>query len=129
MASSALAISAHFDRKNTFGTFNAGSLTVSFRSAGLGNDVPNVAVFLTGEVACVNGGNHIPKADNKSAVGGGGSFAVVNGAASGTIDATGSPKCGAGQTLVYQNITVWINSTGVQDTSTADASLNLGSFS
>ena len=129
-ASSALATTGtHFDSRNTYGTFDAGSLTVTFRVAGLGNDAPQVAVWVTGTAACVNGGDHVPKAANKSAVGGGGDFAVVNGVSTGSFLVTGTPHCGGGQTLVYQDITIWVNDAGLQDTSTANASLRLGNFS
>ena len=75
-ASSALADSAKFDRRNTFvvppGVQDNGSLSVHFRETGLGNTPNPVAYTLSADAdavyACQNNGGNFPSDPKKTAV-------------------------------------------------------------
>jgi hypothetical protein len=102
-APSAFADSPHFISEGTAGITNSGAYQVSnFKEAGLGNTVSTESITLhvdsaTATYACVNGGGKHPKAVNKQSVSSPltftGSFAVRNGATTGTIQ-VGPPPAG-----------------------------------
>jgi len=114
----ALAASPHFQAKNTSvsGPNANGDLTVSFRIAGLGNDLDSVRITLTSDAsavyACRNNGGNFPSDPKKktvsTAVSVSGTFPVHNGSASGSL--TLSPpdstlNCPGGQHAVLAQIT------------------------
>jgi hypothetical protein len=111
----ALAQNPHFLSTNTGGIDGDGELTVSFRIAGLGNDIDTVAITLTGDAtaqyACQNRGGNFPedpkKQTEEAAVRDEGTFPVRNGAARGSL--TLEPPatdldCPGGQRVVLASI-------------------------
>jgi hypothetical protein len=112
MRSTAFAESPHFISASATGVASNGTLSVTFKEAGLGNQITNVQVTLSGQgsanYACINGGGKHPSATNKETVNGpvssGGSFPVRNGSTSGTLTlsppSAGSFSCPSGQSLV-----------------------------
>jgi hypothetical protein len=103
LGASLYAGSPHF----VFCTFNVSSSSVSVlaKEAGLGNE-DQVDAQLTGEVACINPGNHHPKADNKEAIAAAGTFPVQNGKADISLVATVDfqPECSPPMTLSFSNL-------------------------
>jgi hypothetical protein len=106
----------------TGGIQGDGDLTVNFRIAGLGNDIDEVAITLTGDAtaiyACQNRGGNFPEDPKKqtevSEVTDVGTFPVRNGSARGSL--TLEPpetdlRCPGGQRVVlasieYENVTL-----------------------
>ena len=99
----------HFNNKETTATRDGDNLLVDFKLSGLG-DIDIVAVTVTADAACINGGGKKPKAANKSEVSVGGDFAVQNGSAEGTVTVTPADRpellCGTGQSLQYSNVVI-----------------------
>jgi hypothetical protein len=90
------------------------SLTVSGKEAGLGSE-PQVHVVVTATAACINPGDHHPKAANKQSVSAEGDFPVQNGKAefSLTVTATFQPNCSPPMTVVFSNVTVTDTTSGI----------------
>ena len=130
-APSALATSPHF--VNTNGTLNSnGSLTVSFKEAGLGTN-QNIDFLLTADATvvyvCVNKGGANPAAQNKTTVSGpvsaGGTFSSgKNGQVTASLTvqppSPGGFSCPNGQKLLvasvsYTNVTISDTTNGVSE--------------
>ena len=114
----AFAVSPHFNYANVTGV-TSNSITVSFKESGLGNSLDSVNITLSGTAECINGGNHHPKAANKTAEGASGTFNVSNGQATGslTMFATNiSPSCSPPMVIAWTNLTV--TDTTFSDTTT-----------
>ncbi len=96
---------------------SSGDLIVSWKEAGLGNDVTifyTASAYATADYGCINGGGNHPKAANKvtvdGPVSGSGYFnSGQNGTISGSLTlyppSVGSFSCPSGQTLVLADIT------------------------
>jgi hypothetical protein len=101
----ASAVKAHF--LFTTGTVNAdGSITVTFKEAGLGNSLNSVLISISGTADCINGGGSHPKAANKSALAASGTFTVSNGQASGSLTTNApafTPSCTPPMTVQVVN--------------------------
>ena len=108
-AQAAFAGSPHFVGTPTI-TRDGDSLTVSGKVAGLGNET-QIHVVLSADVACVNPGSNLPKAENKGDTVGEGNFPVQNGKANFSVTGTGttSPDCSPPMTLQYSNVTVTVS--------------------
>jgi hypothetical protein len=104
----ASAVSAHFLFAN--GTVNSdGSLTVSFKEAGLGNSLNSVNISVSGTAECINGGGNHPKATNKTGVAASGTFSVSNGNATGTLTTNApnfQPPCNPPMTVQFVNVVI-----------------------
>ncbi len=99
--------SPHFVDSTVSATNTDGTLTVSGKEAGLGDEL-QVHIVVTATALCINrGGNH-PKAVNKEDVSTAGDFPVQNGKAdfSLTLTATFQPPCSPPMTVEYTNVTV-----------------------
>jgi hypothetical protein len=118
-----LADSPHFISASASGPSSSGTLTVSFKEAGLGTNLLITYVAsadATATYACINGGDKHPKASNKETVSGPvsatGTFSSgKNGSISQSLTlsppSAGSFTCPSGQTLVlafvsYTNIAI-----------------------
>jgi hypothetical protein len=115
-ATAALADSPHFlFANNSVGS--TGTLTTSFKEAGLGTGTTSVTITLKADATAVyqcfnNGGNH-PKAGNKETVSAAlqtsGNFPVRNGQTTGGLSvgppSQGDFSCPSGQTLFLQTVT------------------------
>jgi hypothetical protein len=114
----ASAASAHFLFAN--GVVNAdGSITVSFKEAGLGNSLNSVQISVSGTAVCINGGSKNPKASNKTGLAASGTFSVSNGNATGTLTTNPpnfQPSCSPPMTVQITNVT--ITDTTFNDTAT-----------
>jgi hypothetical protein len=133
MAITVLAQNAHFMRCDS-SVANNGSLSVSFRIAGLGggaSDTITASTTATSTWGCLNGGNQCPNAQNKFTTSQqiSGQLTVTaghNGSASGTI--TLSPArppnfCPNGQQMVLISVTygdVTLTNSATSDTCTTD---------
>ena len=95
-------------------TRDGNSLTVSGKEAGLGNE-DQVHIVVTATAACINPGDHHPKAANKEDVSAEGDFPVQNGKAnfSLTLTATFQPDCTPPMTLVFTDVTVTDTTNGI----------------
>jgi hypothetical protein len=119
----AVAQNAHFVRASASGPNNDGSLTVSWKEAGLGDNVLIdyvAAADATATYACINRGGQHPQAANKETLAGPlatpGSFASgKNGTISASLDvgplSAGTFSCTGGQNLVlafvsYTNVSI-----------------------
>src|SRR5690349_11064038 len=93
-AQAAFAGSPHFVSNTVTVSRSDNSLTVSGKEAGLGNE-SQVHVVVTATAACINPGDHHPKAANKESVSAEGDFPVQNGKADFTltVTATFQPDC------------------------------------
>ena len=115
----ALAVGAHFNSCSKSSQGN--NVVVSFKEAGLGNDVTCISVSATAEAtyACFNGGNKNPSAANKRTISeervATDCFTPRNGSISGSLTVTppgpGDFSCPSGQTLrllsvSYSNVKV-----------------------
>ena len=91
-------------------TRDGDALTVSGKVAGLGDET-QINVAVTADVACVNPGNNLPKAENKGATIAEGTFPVQNGKALFSVTGTGttSPDCSPPMTLRYSNVVVTVS--------------------
>jgi hypothetical protein len=133
----ALAASPHFQAKDTSvsGSNANGNLTVSFRIAGLGNDLDSVKITLSSNkanavYACQNNGGNFPRDPKKQTVSSelsvSDTFPVKNGSAKGSLTLTppdSTLNCPGGQHAVlaritYNNVTL----------SAPGDSVNLGDF-
>ena len=108
-AEAALAGSPHFVGTPKI-TRSGDAITVSGKVAGLGNET-QINVAVTADVACVNPGNNLPKAENKGATIAEGTFPVQNGKALFSVTGTGttSPDCSPPMTLRYSNVVVTVS--------------------
>jgi hypothetical protein len=108
--------SAHWvDDKVTLSQ-DGNTLTVAFKEAGLG-DEPQVHVVLSADAACVNPGSNRPQAANKQTFTAAGDFPVQSGYAEGTLSVTAefdpSSPCPDPMTVVYSNITLTDQTSGI----------------
>ena len=101
--------SPHFVGTPTI-TRSGDALTVSGKVAGLGDET-QINVAVTADVACVNPGSNLPKAENKGATIAEGTFPVQNGKALFSVTGTGttSPDCSPPMTLRYSNVVVTVS--------------------
>jgi hypothetical protein len=108
-----LAGSPHFVGAVT-ATQSGNTLTISGKEAGLGNE-DQVHIVVTATAACINPGDHHPKAANKESVSAEGTFPVQNGKAnfSLTVTATFQPDCTPPMTVVFSDITVTDTTNGI----------------
>jgi hypothetical protein len=83
------------------------TLTVVGKEAGLGNE-DQINVVITATAACINPGDHHPKAANKEAVSAAGLFPVQNGKSnfSLTLTASFSPECSPPMTVEFSDVSV-----------------------
>jgi hypothetical protein len=83
------------------------TLTVDGKEAGLGDET-QVNIVLTADAACINPGEHHPKAANKESVTAAGSFPVQNGQAlfQLSVTATFQPECSPPMSVQFTDITV-----------------------
>ena len=86
------------------------ALTVSGKVAGLGDET-QIHVTVTADVACVNPGSNLPKAENKGATIASGDFPVQNGKAYFSVSGTGTtdPDCAPPMTLQYTNVVLTVS--------------------
>src|SRR6266536_3018816 len=90
--------SPHFVDSTVSATNTDGTLTVSGKEAGLGDEL-QVHIVVTATALCINrGGNH-PKAVNKEDVSTAADFSL-------TLTATFQPPCSPPMTVEYTNVTV-----------------------
>ena len=91
-------------------TRSGDALTVSGKVAGLGDET-QINVAVTADVACVNPGNNLPKAENKGATIAEGTFPVQNGKALFSVTGVGTtqPDCSPPMTLRYSNVVVTVS--------------------
>jgi hypothetical protein len=101
--------SPHFVKSPTI-TRSGDALTVTGKVAGLGDET-QINVAVTADVACVNPGNNLPKAENKGAAIAEGTFPVQNGKANFSVTGVGttSPDCSPPMTLRYSNVVVTVS--------------------
>jgi hypothetical protein len=113
-AQAAFAGSPHFVSNTVSVSREGNSLTVSGKEAGLG-DEDQVHIVVTATAACINPGQHHPKAANKESVSAEGLFPVQNGKAdfSLTVTATFQPNCTPPMTVVFSNVTVTDTTSGI----------------
>jgi hypothetical protein len=113
-AQAAWAGSPHFVSNTVTVSRTDNSLTVSGKEAGLG-DESQVHIVVTATAACINPGDHHPKAANKESVSAEGNFPVQNGKAefSLTVTATFQPDCTPPMTVVFSNVTVTDTTSGI----------------
>ena len=106
--------SAHFVDDTVTASRSGNSITVSGKEAGLG-DESQVHIVVSATAACINPGDHHPKAANKQSVSAAGDFPVQNGKAnfSVTLTATFQPDCTPPMTVVYTNVTVTDTTNGI----------------
>ena len=114
LAAAAVAVPAWAGSPHFVGTPTAtrsgDALTVSGKVAGLGDET-QINVAVTADVACVNPGNNLPKAENKGATIAEGTFPVQNGKALFSVTGTGttSPDCSPPMTLRYSNVVLTVS--------------------
>ena len=114
LAAAAVAVPAWAGSPHFVGTPTAtrsgDALTISGKVAGLGDET-QIDVAVTADVACVNPGNNLPKAENKGATIAEGTFPVQNGKALFSVTGTGttSPDCSPPMTLRYSNVVVTVS--------------------
>ena len=120
LASAAVAVPAwagspHFVGTPTI-TRSGDALTVAGKVAGLGDET-QINVAVTADVACVNPGSNLPKAENKGATIAEGTFPVQNGKALFSVTGTGttSPDCSPPMTLRYSNVVVTVSGDSFAD--------------
>ncbi len=124
--------SPHFISASASGPNSSGNLVVSFKEAGLGNNVLityAATADATATYACINGGGKHPKASNKETVSGPvsatGTFSSgKNGTISQSLTlsppSAGSFSCPSGQTLVlafvsYTNVAITDTTNGITE--------------
>ncbi len=114
LVSAAIAVPAwagspHFVGSPTI-TRSGDALTVTGKVAGLGDET-QINVAVTADVACVNPGNNLPKAENKGSTIAEGTFPVQNGKALFSVTGTGvtDPDCAPPMTLRYSNVAVTVS--------------------
>ncbi|WP_369234742.1 hypothetical protein AB5J56_23500 [Streptomyces sp. R21] len=113
LAGPAAAGNAHFVGTPT-ATRSGGTLTVSGKEAGLGNEA-QVHDVLSAAALCINGGGHHPKAVNKESVSTEGTFPVQNGKADFTLSVTASfsPSCSPPMTVAFTDISITDTTNGI----------------
>ena len=113
----AFAGSPHFVSNTVTASRTGNSLTVSGKEAGLG-DESQVHIVVTATAACINPGDHHPKAANKESVSAAGDFPVQNGKAnfSLTLTAVFQPSCSPPMTVQFSDITVADTTNGISTT-------------
>ena len=113
-AHAAYAGSPHFVSNTVSVSRTDNSLTVSGKEAGLGDEA-QVHIVVTATAACINPGQHHPKAANKQSVSAAGDFPVQNGKADFTltVTATFQPNCSPPMTVVFSNVTVTDTTSGI----------------
>jgi hypothetical protein len=113
-AQAAFAGSPHFVSNTVTVARTDNSLTVSGKEAGLGNE-SQVHIVVTATAACINPGDHHPKAANKESISAEGNFPVQNGKADFTltVTATFQPDCSPPMTVVFSNVTVTDTTSGI----------------
>ena len=113
-AHAAYAGSPHFVSNTVSVSRTDNSLTVSGKEAGLGDEA-QVHIVVTATAACINPGQHHPKAANKESVSAAGDFPVQNGKADFTltVTATFQPNCSPPMTVVFSNVTVTDTTSGI----------------
>jgi hypothetical protein len=110
----AYAGSPHFVSNTVTASRTGNSLTVSGKEAGLG-DESQVHIVITATAACINPGDHHPKAANKQSISAAGDFPAQNGKSefSLTVTATFQPDCTPPMTVVFSNVTVTDTTNGI----------------
>lgn len=110
----ALAGSPHFIRSATTVTVSGNTVTVTGKEAGLG-DESQIHVVLSADAACINPGDHHPKAANKESFNAAGDFPVQNGKADFTLTVTASfqPDCSPPMTVAWSNIVLTDTTNGL----------------
>jgi hypothetical protein len=113
-AHAAFAGSPHFVSNTVSVSRTGNTLTVSGKEAGLG-DEDQVHIVVTATAACINPGDHHPKAANKESVSAEGNFPVQNGKAdfSLSVTATFQPNCTPPMTVVFSDVTVTDTTSGI----------------
>ncbi len=113
-AGPASAGSPHFVSNTLTATQDDGTLTVSGKEAGLG-DEDQVHIVVDATASCINPGNNKPQAGNKESVSAEGDFPVQNGKAefSLTLTADFQPDCSPPMTVVWTDITVTDETSGI----------------
>lgn len=115
MAGTALAgvTGAHFVGAPSIIT-SGDTVSASGKVAGLGN-VEQIHVTLSGDAACINGGDNHPKAANKESFSTAGDFPVQNGKAEFSLDltATFQPNCSPPMTVQWSNVVITVTAPGV----------------
>jgi hypothetical protein len=83
------------------------TLTISAKEAGLGDET-QINVTITATALCINGGQHNPKAANKTTVTGTVVVPVQNGKADYTLQVTAAfqPPCNPPMTVVFTDVTL-----------------------
>jgi hypothetical protein len=107
LATTAVAVNAHFINNATSVTRSGNSLQAVFKIAGLGTNVTTVQVTLQADAQCVNPGSNKPKAGNKQTFSASGNFDVdKSGSAEGslTLTATFQPDCTPPMTVEFSNV-------------------------
>jgi hypothetical protein len=99
--------SPHFVDSTVTATRTDNTLSISGKEAGLG-DEEEVHIEVSATAACINPGEHHPKAANKESLSEEGTFPVQNGKAnfSLTLTATFQPECSPPMTVVFTDVTV-----------------------
>jgi hypothetical protein len=110
----AYAGSPHFVDSTVTASRTDNTLTVTGKEAGLGDEA-QIHVVVNATAACINPGDHHPKAANKESVSAEGTFPVQNGKAEFTLSltATFQPDCTPPMTVVYTNVTVTDTTNGI----------------
>ena len=104
----AYAGSPHFVDDSATATNNHnGTVTVSGKEAGLGNET-QIHINVTATALCINGGGNHPKAVNKTSANAQGDFPVQNGKADFSLNLTAvfQPSCSPPMTVQWTNIVV-----------------------
>ena len=105
----AYAGSPHFVDDSATATNNHnGTVTVSGKEAGLGNET-QIHVNVTATALCINGGGNHPKAVNKQSVSAGADVPVQNGKADYSVllgPAVFTPSCSPPMTVGWSNIVI-----------------------
>ena len=95
-------------------TRQGNTLVVNGKEAGLGDEA-QVHIVINASAACINPGDHHPKAANKESVAAEGTFPVQNGRAefSLTLTATFQPECAPPMTVVFTDVRVSDTTNGI----------------
>jgi hypothetical protein len=114
LATPAWAGSAHFVTSATAISRTDNTLTVSGKSAGLG-DESQIHLVLTTTAACINPGNQDPAAANKQSLSVAADFPVQNGHSdwSLSVTATLQPSCSPPMTIVFSDVMVTDTTNGL----------------
>jgi hypothetical protein len=114
LATPAYAGSPHFVDGTVTASVDGSTLTVSGKEAGLGNEL-QVHIVVTATASCINPGNNHPQAANKMTVTAEGDFPVQNGKTEFSLTATATfqPSCSPPMTVVWSDITVTDETSGI----------------